>query len=74
MLDAVPFDVDTQMDEISTWASHDVVFDARVSFLDFTELEATQYIFENYAHLTTGLSLKTCILLVIEYKIVILLN
>ena len=56
MLDAVPFDVDTQMDEISTWASHDVVFDARVSFLDFTELEATQYIFENHAHLTTGLS------------------
>ena len=56
VLDAVPFDVDTHMDEIATWASHDVVFDARVSFLDFTELEATQYIFENYGHLTTGLS------------------
>ena len=53
MLDAVPFDVDTQMDEISTWATHDVVFDAR-EFLDFTEFEATKYIFENYAHLTTG--------------------
>ena len=39
VLDAVPLDIDSGMDQI--WMDHEVVFDARVEFLGFTEVEAT---------------------------------
>ena len=48
VLDAVPLDTDSGMDQISSWIDHEVVFDAGTEFLGFTELEATQHIFDNY--------------------------
>ena len=57
VLDAVPLDVDSGMDQISTWMDHEVVFDARIEFLGFTEVEATAYVFDNYANLTTGVGM-----------------
>ena len=55
VLDAVPMDIDSGMDQI--WMDHEVVFDARVEFLGFTEVEATAYVFDNYAQLTYGVAM-----------------
>ena len=50
-MDAVPLDVDSGMD---IWYDHEVAFDAYDTFNEYNEFQATQYIFDNYAHLTTG--------------------
>merc|ERR1719244_45967 len=55
VLDGVPLDVDSGMD--LSWINHDVVFDASVEFAGFAETEATKYVFDNYGHLTTGVSM-----------------
>ena len=47
--------MDTGLDQISSWSDHSVAFDANSEFLGFTEVDATQYIFDNYVQLTTGL-------------------
>jgi len=57
VLDAVPLNVDSGMDQISSWISHNVAFDVELEFFGFKELEATAYIFDNFAHLTTGVSM-----------------
>merc|ERR1711970_720850 len=36
---------------------HEVVFNAEVEFLGFTELEATTFIFDHYANITTGVAM-----------------
>ena len=55
-MDAVPLDMDTGLDQTPSWSDHSVAFDATVEFLGFTEVDATQYIYENYVQLTTGSS------------------
>ena len=55
VLDAVPLDENLQQDGV--WSNHSVAFDALMEFADYTELEATQYIFDFFGHLTTGVSL-----------------
>ena len=50
-MDAVPLDVDSGMD---IWDNHVVAIDAYNTFEENNEHYATQYIFDNYAHLTTG--------------------
>ena len=57
VLDAVPMDIDSGLDQMSSWMEHEVVFDAGTVFLNFTELEATEYIFDNFGHLTTGVAM-----------------
>ena len=57
VLDAVPMDSDSELDQIPSWVDHPVVFDAGIEFLNFTEVEATDYIFENYGNLTTGVGM-----------------
>ena len=42
---------------MSSWMEHEVVFDARNVILNFTELEATEYIFDNFGHVTTGVAM-----------------
>merc|ERR1711936_369485 len=56
-LSAVPLDIDTSMDQIVSWEDHDVVFNAETEFLGFTELEATMFIFDHYANVTTGVAM-----------------
>ena len=55
VLDAVPLDENLQQDGV--WSNHSVAFDALMEFADYTELEATQYVFDFFGHLTTGVSL-----------------
>ena len=54
VLSAVPLDTDSGLDQMSTWSDHEVVFDAFTEFSNFTELDATRYIFEHYSTMTTG--------------------
>ena len=49
-MDAVPLDIDLDWD----WDNHVVAIDAYNTFEENNEHYATQYIFDNYAHLTTG--------------------
>ena len=51
-MDAVPLDVDTWHGQI--WWNHVLAADAYDTFEGHNEHYATQYIFDNYAHLTTG--------------------
>merc|ERR1719244_1338750 len=55
VLDAVPLDIDSGMDQ--SWVNHEVAFDAGVEFLGFTELDATLYVFDHFGYQTTGVSL-----------------
>jgi len=55
VLDAVPLEINSGMDQM--WTEHEVAFDAGTVFLGFTEIEATEYIFDNFGHLTTGVSM-----------------
>jgi len=57
VLDAVPLDVDSSMDQIPSWMDHEVVFDAGATFSQVSELVATQFVFDNYGHLTTGVAM-----------------
>lgn len=57
VLDAVPLDIDSGLDQLPSWMEHEIAFDAGTVFLNFTELEATEYIFENYGYLTSGVSM-----------------
>ena len=55
VLDSIPLDLDSGMD---TWIDHDVAFDVfEILNLYPTELDATKFIFTNFAHLTTGVSM-----------------
>lgn len=56
-LSAVPLDIDSEMDQIPSWVNHSIAFDAGIKFLGFSELEATKFIFENFAQLTTGVAM-----------------
>ena len=49
-MDAVPLDFDSGM---NIWLDHASI-DAYYTFEENNEHYATQYIFDNYAHLTTG--------------------
>lgn len=55
VLDAIPLDENMQQDGV--WSNHSVAFDALMEFADYTELEATQYIFDYFGHLTTGVAM-----------------
>jgi len=57
VLDAVPLDVDSELEQMPSWMDHKIVFDAAFEFHNFTEVEATEYIFDNYAHLTSGVGM-----------------
>ena len=57
VLDAVPLDVDSGMELDPAWAEHEVAFDALASFPEVSELRATQFVFDTYGHLTTGVSM-----------------
>ena len=57
VLNAVPLDTDSGMDQIPSWMEHPVRFDAGKEFANFTEYEATNYIFTNFGNLTTGVSM-----------------
>jgi hypothetical protein len=57
VLSAVPLDTDSGMDEIPSWIEHAVAFDAGTEFANFTEYEATNYVYTNFVHLTTGVSM-----------------
>ena len=57
VLDAVPLDVDSDLDKLPSWSEHPVVFDVFSQFLNFTELEATEYIFDHFANQTTGVGM-----------------
>ena len=57
VMDAVPLDSDSGLDQLPSWAEHEVVFDAANIFANFTELEATEYIFDNFGHLTSGVAM-----------------
>jgi len=57
VLDAVPLDTDSGMDQDSAWVNHEVVFDAAASFPEVSELIATEFVFDTYGHLTTGVSM-----------------
>ena len=57
VLDAVPLDVDTGMELDPAWAEHEVAFDALASFTEVSELQATQFVFDTYGHLTTGVAM-----------------
>ena len=57
VLDAVPLDVDSGMEVDPAWAEHEVAFDALVEFPEVSELLATQFVFDNYGHLTTGVAM-----------------
>ena len=57
VLDAVPLDVDTGMELDPAWAEHEVAFDALATFPEVSELLATQFVFDTYGHLTTGVAM-----------------
>merc|ERR1719348_860190 len=57
VLDAVPLDVDSGLDQLPSWLDHPVVFDAREVFTQVSEHIATEFVFDNYGHLTTGVSM-----------------
>jgi len=57
VLDAVPLDTDSGLDKLPSWSEHPVVFDVFSQFLNFTELEATEYIFDHFANQTTGVGM-----------------
>jgi hypothetical protein len=57
VLDAVPLDVGTAMDQIPAWIDHEVAFDAAATFPQVSELLATEYVFDTYGHLTTGVAM-----------------
>ena len=60
VLDAVPLDVDSGMDQISSWKNHSVAFDAGTEWISglsgYSELQATEYIFDHFAQLTSGVA------------------
>ena len=57
VLDAVPLDTDTGMDQLPAWIDHEVVFDAAETFTEVSELIATTYTFDTYGHLTSGVAM-----------------
>jgi len=57
VLDAVPLDVESGLDQISSWLDHQVVFDASETFTEVRELIATEYVFDNYGNQTTGVAM-----------------
>jgi len=57
VLDAVPLDVESGLDLIPSWQDHQVAFDASEIFTEVQELIATEYVFDNYGNLTTGVAM-----------------
>ena len=57
VLDAIPLDIDSAMDQIPSWMDHEVAFDADATFSQVSELVATEFVFDNYGHLTSGVSM-----------------
>ena len=39
------------------WANHTIAFDVELELVDKSELGATQYIFDYFGHLTTGVAM-----------------
>ena len=57
VLDSVPLDTDTNMDELAAWQDQEVSLDALAVFPVVSEYVATEYIFDNYGGQTTGVAM-----------------
>ena len=60
VLDSVPLDTDTNMDELPAWQEQEVTLDALEVFPEVSEYIATEYIFDNYGGQTSGVSMVGC--------------
>ena len=60
MLDSVPLDTDTNMDELPAWQEQEVTLNALEVFPEVSEYIATEYIFDNYGGQTSGVSMVGC--------------
>ena len=57
VLDSVPLDTDTDMDELPSWQEQEVSLDARQVFPEVSELLATEFIFDKYGGETSGVAM-----------------